>query len=68
VIVLVVLGFLSPLSLLLLLSVFPVQKNINLFFAKQVKEETFNVAVKNFLIMMILHTALIFLGGILSAQ
>ncbi|NLC53476.1 MAG: UbiA family prenyltransferase [Firmicutes bacterium] len=67
VVALVILGFLSPLSLLLLLTVFPVQKNINLFFTQQSKDETFNVAVKNFLIVMVPHTALIFLGGLLSA-
>ncbi|NLM38038.1 MAG: UbiA family prenyltransferase [Firmicutes bacterium] len=68
VVALVVLGFLSPLSLLLLLTVIPVQKNINLFWAKQDKEETFNLAVKNFLMVIIPHTALIFLGGLLSAR
>ena len=67
VIALVVLGFLSPLSLLLLLTVFPVQKNINLFFVKQAKEETFKVSVKNYLIVMFLHIFLIFLGGFLLA-
>lgn len=60
----VVAGFISPFSLFLLISLIPVQKNINLFFKKQVKEETFIVAIKNFLIVIILHTLLIFLGGL----
>ncbi|HHW12949.1 MAG TPA: UbiA family prenyltransferase [Firmicutes bacterium] len=68
VVAMVVLGFLSPLSLLLLLTLIPVQKNINLFLAKQDKDETFNVAVKNFLLVIIPHTVLIFLGGLLSAR
>lgn len=65
VIAMVVFGFLSPLSLLLLISLIPVQKNINIFFEKQIKEETFIVSIKNFLIIIILHTTLIFLGSFL---
>ena len=65
VIAMVVTGFLSPLSLLLVISIIPVQKNINLFFEKQIKEETFIVSIKNFLIVIILHTVLIFLGSFL---
>lgn len=65
VIAMVVAGFLSPLSLILLISLIPVQKNINLFFKKQIKEETFIVSIKNFLIVIILHTLLIFLGSFL---
>lgn len=65
VIVMVAAGFLSPLSLILLISLIPVQKNINLFFKKQVKEETFIVSIKNFLIVIILHTLLIFGGSFL---
>ena len=67
VVVLVGLGFLSPLSLFLLLSVFPVQRNIKRFLAQQSKEETFTVAVQNYLMVMILHTVLIFLGRFWSA-
>lgn len=65
VIAMVAAGFLSPLSLILLISLIPVQKNINLFFKKQIKEETFIVSIKNFLIVIILHTLLIFLGSFL---
>jgi len=60
----VVAGYISPLSLLLLISLIPVQKNINLFLQKQIKEETFAVSIKNFLIIIILHTLLVFLGGL----
>lgn len=65
VIAMVAAGFLSPLSLILLISLIPVQKNINLFLEKQIKEETFIVSIKNFLIVIILHTLLIFLGSFL---
>jgi 1,4-dihydroxy-2-naphthoate polyprenyltransferase len=65
VIAMVAVGFLSPLSLILLITLIPVQKNINLFFKKQIKEETFIVSIKNFLIVLIMHTLLIFLGSFL---
>lgn len=58
-------GLLSPLSLILLFSLIPVQKNINRFLKRQTKEETFIVSIKNFLIVIILHTLLIFLGSFL---
>ena len=65
VIAMVAAGFLSPLSLILLITLIPVQKNIKLFFEKQIKEETFSVSIKNFLLVIIGHTLLIFLGSML---
>lgn len=65
VIVMVATGYLTPISLILLISLIPAQNNINLFFKRQIKEETFIVAIKNFLIVIILHTLLIFLGSFL---
>lgn len=65
VVAMVAVGFISPLSLLLLLSLIPVQKNINLFFKKQIKQETFIVSIKNFLTIISLHILLIFLGSFL---
>lgn len=65
VIAMVVFGYLSPLSLLLLVTLIPVQKNINLFWKRQVKEETFIVSVKNFLLIITVHIALIFLSMLL---
>lgn len=65
VIAMVVLRFVSPLSLLLLVTLIPVQKNINLFYRKQIKEETFIVSIKNFLLIIIVHTVLILLGALL---
>ncbi len=61
----VILGYLSPLSLVLLVTLIPVQKNISLFFRKQVKEETFIVSIKNFVLIISVHIALIFLGALL---
>ncbi|MCE5236323.1 MAG: UbiA family prenyltransferase [Clostridiaceae bacterium] len=60
-------GLLPPTSLLLLLTLVPVQKNINAFFKKQEKGETFILSVKNFLIVILTHIALIALGGLLPA-
>jgi len=65
VIIMVILRFLSPLSLLLLATLIPVQKNINIFFKKQIKEETFIVSIKNFILIITVHTVLIFLGNLL---
>lgn len=58
-------GYLPPLCLLLLFTLVPVQKNIKLFFRRQSKEETFIVAIKNFLIVITLHTLLIFFSSFL---
>ncbi len=66
VVALVIFGYLHALSLLLLVTLIPVQKNINLFFKKQVKEETFIVSVKNFIIFLLTHTVLIAAGGLLT--
>ena len=65
VIVMVVSGFLSPLSLLLLITLIPVRKNITVFFKKQVKEETFNVSIKNFVLIIAGHIILIAAGCLL---
>ena len=66
VIVMVVMGFLSPLSLILLITIIQVQKNINVFNNRQIKEETFIISIKNFLLIIVAHTILIFAGGLLS--
>ncbi len=65
VIVMVIFRFLSPLSLLLLVTIIPVRKNIRVFFRKQAKAETFIVAIKNFLLIILVHIVLIFAGGFL---
>ena len=65
VVVMVAVGFLPPLSLALMVFLIPVQKNINKFFKEQTKEDTFIVSVQNFLIVIIPHILLIYLGGFL---
>ncbi|NLA86954.1 MAG: UbiA family prenyltransferase [Clostridiales bacterium] len=65
VIVMVIAGFLSPLSLLVLITLIPVQKNITVFMKKQVKEETFTVSIQNFILMMSVHIILIVAGRLL---
>ncbi|MEA4822810.1 MAG: UbiA family prenyltransferase [Clostridiaceae bacterium] len=65
VVMMVILRFLTPLSLLLLVTFIPVQKNIHSFFMKQDKEETFILSIKNFLLIISVHIILIFLGGLL---
>ena len=65
VLAMVLLRYLPPLSLLLIVTLIPVQRNINVFFRKQVKEETFSVSIKNFLIVISVHIVLIFAGSFL---
>ena len=62
----VVFGMLSPVSLLLLVTLIPVQKNINLFFKKQEKATTFITSIKNYVIIMATDCLLIFISGFLG--
>lgn len=64
VIVMVALKILSPICLLSLISLIPVQKNINTFFREQVKSRTFVMSIRNYIIIMATDTALIFLSGL----
>ncbi len=52
---------LSPLCLLALLTIYPVEKNIRLFRKKQVKSETFVVSIKNYITIMGSVTLLLFI-------
>lgn len=65
-IVMVATGILSPICLLSLLSIIPVQKNINTFFHKQEKATTFLMAIKNFIIIMGVNSAMIFISALVS--
>jgi 1,4-dihydroxy-2-naphthoate octaprenyltransferase len=56
-------GVVSPICLLSLLTIVPVQRNIKKFFAEQVKSKTFVVSVRNYVIIMGALTVTIFLGG-----
>lgn len=64
--VMVLLKILPPVSLLTLLTVFPVRKNIHHFINKQDKEATFILSVKNYMILMGTDSLLIFLGAFLE--
>lgn len=64
-IIMVVLRILSPVLLLTLLTIWPVQSNINVFLKKQVKSETFVSAIKNYVIIMGADTLLIFISALL---
>ncbi len=66
VIVMTALKILSPVCLLALVSLIPVQKNINTFFKVQEKSSTFITSIKNYVIIMGTDTALIFLSGLIG--
>mgnify|MGYP000901099053 FL=1 len=66
VIAMVLLRILSPICLLLFLTLIPVQKNTNVFFKKQEKSSTFIVAVKNYVMIMAVFCFLIFVSGFLK--
>ncbi len=63
IILMVILGKLSVLCLLSLITVYPVQKNINLFRNEQDKAKTFIVSIKNYVLIMGSISLLIFIGG-----
>ncbi len=65
-VLMVILKILSPVCLLSLLTIVPVQKNIGRFMKKQVKAETFVISVKNFMIIMGANSFLIFVSGLLG--
>ena len=60
-----VLGIIPVFSLITLLTIIPVRKNVRRFNDLQDKRQTFITAVKNFLIILIPYTACIWLGAIL---
>lgn len=64
-VLMVILDILSPICLLVLVTLIPVQKNINTFFQKQEKETTFLCAIKNFIIIMGANTLFIFISAII---
>lgn len=66
VIVMTALRMLSPVCLIALITLIPVQKNIRTFFGEQVKSKTFVTSIKNYVIIMGTNTALIFLSGLIG--
>ncbi|MDF2590054.1 MAG: UbiA prenyltransferase [Anaerocolumna sp.] len=61
-IILIIFKVLSPICLFSFLTIFIVQKNINVFFKKQEKSTTFIVAIKNFIIIMGSNAIIIFIS------
>ncbi len=65
-ILLVVFGLLSPICLLSLITIIPVQKNINTFYARQEKATTFLMAIKNFMIIMGANATVILASALIT--
>lgn len=65
-ILMVITGILSPICLLSLVTIIPVQKNINTFFQKQEKATTFLMAIKNYIIIMGVNSLMIFLSAFVA--
>lgn len=66
IIIMVILKIISPVCLVYLVSLIPVQRNIRQFLREQDKGRTFTVSIKNYVIIMGVSTALIFLGGLVK--
>jgi 1,4-dihydroxy-2-naphthoate octaprenyltransferase len=65
VVAMVLLKILSPLCLLILLTLWPVQKNINIFFRRQEKAVTFITSIKNYVLIMGSSSLLIFVSALI---
>jgi len=66
IIICVIIGELPITSILVLLTIVPVQKNINLFKEKQIKRETFGLSVKNYLMIIQATIATVVLGILIN--
>lgn len=64
-IVMVIIGVLHPVTLIVLFTFPMIQKNINIFRAKQEKETTFGVSIMNFIMIMISNALAIFVSGLI---
>lgn len=65
-VIMVILRILSPVCLLGLLTIIPVQKNISKFYQKQEKATTFIVAIQNFILIMGTTAILIFISALIN--
>jgi 1,4-dihydroxy-2-naphthoate octaprenyltransferase len=65
-IAMVIFGILSPVCLLSLITIIPVQKNINIFFRKQEKATTFLMAIKNYILIMGVNCLIIFISAFVA--
>lgn len=62
----VILDWLPVISLLVLLTVFPVYKNLKIFYKKQDKSETFVFSVKNFVLISLTNIVALILGIVIT--
>ncbi|MGF7145789.1 1,4-dihydroxy-2-naphthoate octaprenyltransferase [Anaerotaenia torta] len=62
----VTIGVLSPVCLLSLATIVPVQKNINTFFRRQEKAVTFITSIYNYVIIMGINTVLIWISALMA--
>lgn len=65
ILLMVIFKILSPICLLALLTIFPAQKNINVFIKKQDKATTFMSAIKNYILIMGTWTFTIFVSALI---
>ncbi len=65
VVAMVLLKILSPVCLLILLTLWPVQKNINIFYGRQEKAVTFITSIKNYVLIMGSLSLLIFVSALI---
>ena len=64
-IIMVIINMLPPVVLISLITIIPVYKNIKIFKAEQVKETTFIVSIKNYILIMGANTLALFIAGLL---
>ncbi len=64
--VMAALGILSPICLLSLVTIIPVQRNINTFLRKQEKSTTFVAAIKNYVLIMGGNTLVIWISALVA--
>jgi 1,4-dihydroxy-2-naphthoate octaprenyltransferase len=64
-IAMVILGILHPVCLLSLVTILPVQKNINEFFKKQDKATTFLCSIKSFILIMGANSIMILISAVI---
>jgi 1,4-dihydroxy-2-naphthoate octaprenyltransferase len=65
-IAMVIFRILSPICLLSLVTIIPVQKNINIFLKKQEKASTFLMSIKNYIIIMGVNSLVIFISAFVA--
>ena len=65
-ILMVLFKILSPVVLISLITIFPVQRNIRSFFKKQEKETTFNISIINYILIMVANSISILIAMLIK--